>query len=76
MEAAGYQCVRSAASKGCWDVVAFSATDTVVIQCKTNAWPGALEVEAMELYPLPPNTRRLIHRWDDGARLPLVREIA
>ena len=68
--------MESAGSKGAFNVIALSGTDLVAIQCKSNSWPSAVEVEAMKLFPLPPHSRRLIHRWDDGARMPLVKELS
>ncbi len=75
LEAAGYHCVRSAASKGAWDIVGLCSTDVVLVQVKTNGWPGTLEVEEMKNCPAPPNCKKLIHRWDDRARQPRVKEV-
>ena len=75
LEASGYNCTRSAASKGEWDVIGVSSTDFVLVQCKSNRWPNAVEMEAMKLFPAPPNARKLIHRWRDRKRLPDVKEI-
>ena len=75
LEASGYRCTRSAASKGVWDVVGVSSTDFVLVQCKSNRWPNAVEMEMMKEFPAPINTRRLVHRWRDRQRLPDVKEI-
>ena len=75
LEAAGYRCTRSAASLGEWDLVAISSKDILLVQCKTNRWPSAIELEAMENFPAPANARKLVHRWRDRKRLPDVREL-
>ncbi len=76
LEAAGYACTRAAASLGVFDVVGVGSTDVVLIQCKTRDWPGAAEMEQLKRFPVPPNARKLVHRWRDGVRLPDVREVA
>ena len=76
LEAAGYRCTRAAASLGVWDVIAISPTDVVLVQVKTRDWPSAAELEALQLFPAPPNCRKLVHRWRDGQRMPDVREIS
>jgi hypothetical protein len=75
LEAAGYRCTRAAASLGAWDVIAIGPTDVVLVQVKTRDWPSAAELEALKLFPAPPNCRKLVHRWRDGQRMPDVREI-
>ena len=74
LEASGYHCTRSAGSLEAWDIVAIGSTDTVLVQCKTNRWPSTVEMEAMKLFLVPTNYRKLVHRWDDRKREPLVRE--
>ena len=75
LESLGYRVTRSAASLGEWDLVAISSKDILLVQCKTNRWPSAIELEAMENFPAPPNARKLVHRWRDRKRLPDVKEI-
>ena len=75
LEAAGYRCTRAAASLGVFDVVAISRTDILLVQCKTNEWPRAIELEAIRLFPAPPNCRKLIHRWKDRQPMPDVKEV-
>ena len=70
LEASGYHCTRSAGSLGSWDIVAIGLTDT-----KTNRWPSPLEMATMKLFPVPANCRKLVHRWDDRKRMPLVKEL-
>lgn len=75
LEASGYRCTRSAGSLGEWDIVAIGSTDTILVQCKTNRWPSPAEMETMKLFPTPANCRKLVHRWDDRQRMPLVKEL-
>jgi len=74
LEDSGYHCTRSAGSLAAWDIVAIGSTDTVLVQCKTNRLPSTVEMEAMKLFLVPENCRKLVHRWDDRKREPLVRE--
>ncbi len=75
LESAGYSCTRAAASLGIFDVIGVSATDVVLVQVKSNCWPGSVEMEALELFAAPPNARKLVHRWRDRQRLPDVKEL-
>ena len=75
LESSGYRCTRSAASRGCWDIVGISASDVVLVQVKCNNWPSAAEMESMKEFPAPPATKKLIHRWRHCQHLPDVREL-
>jgi hypothetical protein len=75
-EATGYVVTRAAASLGAWDLFGIGSTDIVLVQCKTRDWPSAVEIEALQLFPAPPNARKLVHRWRDRERRPDVRELA
>jgi hypothetical protein len=75
LEADGYACTRAAASLGAFDVVGIGPADVVVVQCKTNAWPSAPEMDRLARFPAPTNVRKLVHRWRDGQRRPDVREL-
>ena len=76
LEAAGYACTRAAASLGAFDVVGIGSVDVVLVQVKTRDYPSAAELERLRLFPVPPNARKLVHRWRDGVRVPDVREVA
>lgn len=76
LEAAGYRCMRAAASLGVFDIVGVSATDFVLVQVKTRDWPGSVEMETISLFPVPPNARKLVHRWRAHQRTPDVREVS
>ena len=75
LEAAGYRCTRSAASLGEWDVVAIGTADILLVQIKTRDWPGTVEMETLRSFRVPPNCRKLVHRWRHRQRLPDVKEL-
>lgn len=55
--------------------IGVSGTDVVLLQVKSSQWPGSVEMEALRNFPVPANTRRLVHRWRDRQRMPDVREL-
>jgi len=75
LKAAGYRCCRSAASLRAWDIIGIGSYDVVLVQVKSNAWPGSLEMEALRGFATTGNCRHLVHRWRDRQRLPDVREL-
>ncbi len=75
LEAAGYRCTRSGASLGVFDIIGVGAADILLLQVKTRDWPGTVEMEAIRLFPVPQNARKLIHRWRERQRTPDVREV-
>jgi len=75
LELAGYAVTRAAGSLGAWDLVGISATDVVLVQCKSNRAPSPAEREALKLFPCPANCKRLIHVWVDRQRWPRVTEL-
>lgn len=75
LEASGYTVTKAGGSLGAWDLVAISATDFVLVQCKSNRPPSPAERETLAAFRCPPNTRRLIHVWMDRQRLPRVTEL-
>ena len=76
LETAGYTCLKSGGSLGIFDIIGISATDIVLVQVKSNCNPSPVEIEAMEFFICPKNCRKLIHRWNDYNRLPIVKEIS
>jgi len=75
LEASGYACTKSGASLGVFDVIGVSAADFVVVQVKSNRWPGAEEMETLRAFRAPANCRKLVHVWRDRQKLPDVKEI-
>ena len=75
LEGAGYSCTKADGSLGAWDVIGIGSTDFVVVQCKSNAWPGSVEMETLRNFRVPSNCRKLVHRWRDRQRIPDVREL-
>ncbi len=75
LEAAGYRVTRAAGSLGEWDLIGVGTTDFVLCQVKSRDWPGLLERGALAEFRVPPNTRKLLHRWRDRQRRPDVQEV-
>lgn len=75
LEREGYRCTRAAASLGTFDVVAVGLFDVLLIQCKSNRWPGSKEMEAIRDFPAPPGVRKCIYRWRDRESLPDIRRV-
>jgi len=75
LERRGYACTRAAASLGVFDIVAIGATDILLVQCKSNEWPRAAEMESIKLFPAPTICRKLVHRWRDRRPEPDVKEV-
>ncbi len=75
LEAAGYSCTRSGASLGVFDIIGIGSTDVVLLQVKTRDWPGTVEMEAIKLFSVLTNARKLVHRWRDRQRVPDAREV-
>lgn len=77
LKAAGYTCIRSAASLGVFDVIAINPLGIRCLQIKANAWPGPVERESLRnaAKAMPPNAFIECWRWDDGARQPLIKSL-
>ena len=75
LEAAGYDVIRAAASKGVWDLVGIGEDDVVLVQCKSNEWPRSDEMERLRAFRAPPLCRKIIHRWRDRRGKPDVRVV-
>jgi hypothetical protein len=48
-----YACTRATASLGAWDFIGVGSTDVGLVQVKTRDWPGAVEIETLQLSQLP-----------------------
>lgn len=75
LEASGYHCTRSGASLGTFDLIGVSAGGVVLVQVKSNRWPDHVEMEAIREFPVPPHATKLVHRWNDRQRLPLIKAV-
>jgi hypothetical protein len=77
LKAAGYVCIRSAASLGPFDIIAINPLGLRCIQVKANNWPGPVERETLRNAArcMPPNAFVEVWRWDDNARKPLIKSI-
>ncbi len=74
-EALGYNCIKSGASLGVFDVIAIGLNNIILCQVKTNAWPSETEMEAIRLFPAPSNSIKTVHKWIDGKSKPEIKVI-
>jgi Holliday junction resolvase-like predicted endonuclease len=75
LEAEGFSVIRSAASKGAFDLVAFRRDGAVLVQVRASRWPSPSELEALGAFPAPEGMRRVVHRWLPRAAAPEIREL-
>jgi hypothetical protein len=75
LESLGYNCVRAAASRGVFDIVAIGQSDIVLVQVKSTEWPRAAEMDSLRMFRAPAGVRKLVHRWRARQRTPDVREL-
>lgn len=68
LEAAGYTVVRSAASKGPFDLVALGPQDIQLVQVKANRLPAPTERRALAAFPVPATVTKVCHIWVDHRR--------
>ena len=73
--AAGALVLRAGGSLGLFDYIALFPDFVRLVQVKSNRWPGHDELKAIGDFQTPPYARKVIERWDDYARAPLVREV-
>ncbi|HOM77027.1 MAG TPA: hypothetical protein PLE88_10960 [Anaerohalosphaeraceae bacterium] len=75
LQSAGYQCIRSAASLGPFDIIAMNHLGFRCIQIKSNDWPRPDEREGLRAAAksLPPNALIECWRWNDNAREPIIK---
>lgn len=59
----GYNCTKSSASLGAFDIIAINAEHVLCIQVKSQRMPDPAERQAMLAVPLPECGHRLIWRW-------------
>jgi len=62
-EAKGFYIIRSAASKGLWDIIAINSDIIIFIQSKVNALPRPSERKAMSEFKCPPNSIKQFWRF-------------
>lgn len=76
LEAQGFPLVvRSAASKGPFDLVAVGAAGVVLCQVKSGRGPSPAERRTIEAVACPANVVRVVHIWRPRRRLPDVIEL-
>jgi len=79
LESKGYYCVRSAASKGLFDIVAISPTKILLVQVKTGRPASQKELTKMTDFGfdylstyVQEHTRCEVHVWKDRAKVPEI----
>lgn len=72
---AGALVLRAGGSLGLFDYIALFPNFVRLVQVKSNRWPGKIEMEALSQFRAPPYGRKVVERWDDYARTPIVKEI-
>lgn len=60
---AGYYPIRSAGSKGIFDVIGISSVDFILIQVKSNRKASPAEIRVIKKFPVPPNCTKAIYIW-------------
>lgn len=76
LESAGYVCSRAAGSHGAFDVVGWNRSGFVLVQVKSNCWPSPAEMELLQSTPTPANAQKLVYRFNDRQKMPIVKEVA
>ena len=74
LEAIGYACTRSSASKGVWDVIAIRGQDIRLIQVKANRPPPPAERDSMQEFRAPDVCSKEFWVWKDREREPHIFE--
>jgi len=62
---AGYYPIRSAGSKGLFDIIGISSVDIILIQVKSNRRASAKEVSLIKKFPCAENVKKSIWVWHD-----------
>jgi Holliday junction resolvase len=72
LEAVGYDTIRSAGSKGSWDVVAIGPENIRLIQVKSNCEPDGVERETMRAYVVPDRVSKEVWIFRDRVATPVI----
>lgn len=75
LESQGYVCIRSAASKGLFDLVAISTDHVLLVQIKSGRWPSNDDQAAIRRFPCPDKCKKFLHRWRLRQAAPDIREV-
>lgn len=67
--------LRAGGSLGLFDYIALYPDFARLVQVKSNRWPGIVEMEALHAFRPPHYGRKVVERWNDYARAPMVREV-
>ena len=72
LEACGFEVVRSAASKGVVDLVAWNGQTLRLVQVKYRCYASSVEREVLQLLPRPPGATVEIWRFVERRREPVI----
>jgi Holliday junction resolvase len=72
LEAKGYMVTRSAASKGCCDLIAIGPIDIRMVQVKTNKKCPTVELEQFKAVVVPDNVIKQVYVWTDYSSEPEI----
>lgn len=75
LEEQGYYVMRSASSKGLFDLIAVKSTHVRLIQCKYGYQPSAVSIEEFKLFNAPPNCSKEFWIKLRGERYFTVQEV-
>ena len=76
LEALGFVCMRSAASRGPFDMIGISAHEVKLLQIKCGqARCSPAEREALQLLPVPANCSKEIWTFVDRCREPRIQRV-
>lgn len=67
--------LRAGGSLGLFDYVALYPDVLRLVQVKSNRWPDKTEMAALLAFRPPHYGRKIIERWNDYAKEPMIREV-
>lgn len=70
---AGALVVRAGGSLGLFDYIALFPDFVRLVQVKSNRWPARAEMAALSAFRTPDYALKVIERWDDYAKEPLMK---
>lgn len=71
----GAYVVRAGGSFGLFDYLALFPTYVLFVQVKSNRWPDHTEMLALHAFKPPYYGYKIIERWNDYAKEPIIREV-
>lgn len=76
LEDAGYSVTKAGASLGVFDLIAIGADNIILVQVKSNRWPGSEELAEIRAFVCPVAVCiKRVYRWRDGCTEPDVMNV-